>query len=74
MVAACIAMLVICVRFDHAWLLLLPALLPIVDLAPWTGWLTFEEFDIFVLGAAAGAWLRHGWMPGLSAPAHPSRV
>ena len=74
MMAACLFALVICVRFDHAWLLLLPALLPIVDLAPWTGWLTFEEFDILVLGAAAGAWLRHGWAPGVSAPARPSKL
>ncbi|MBA3033155.1 MAG: hypothetical protein KKF85_08135 [Gammaproteobacteria bacterium] len=55
-----IAML-LCALIPHVWLLLLPALLPIVDLAPWTGWLTFEEFDILVLGAAAGAWLHHGW-------------
>lgn len=72
MMAGCIVALAICLRFDHAWLLLLPALLPIVDLAPWTGWLTFEEFDILVLGAAAGAWLRHGWAPGASAPARNS--
>ncbi len=39
-----------------AWLFVLPALLPIVDLAPWTGWLIVEEFDILVLGAAAGAY------------------
>jgi hypothetical protein len=72
MMAGCLVALIICTRFDHAWLLLLPALLPIVDLAPWTGWLSFEEFDILVLGAAAGAWLRHGWKPGASAPSRPS--
>lgn len=74
MMAACLVVLIICIRFDHAWLLVLPALLPIVDLAPWTGWLTFEEFDVLVLGAAAGAWLRHGWAPGVSAPARPSKL
>lgn len=74
MTAGCLITLVICLRFDHAWLLLLPALLPVVDLAPWTGWLTFEEFDILVLGAAAGAWLRHGWAPGVSARARSSRL
>jgi hypothetical protein len=72
MLAACLIVLVICVRFDHAWLLLLPALLPIVDLAPWTGWLSFEEFDVIALGAASGAWLRHGWAPGATAPARTS--
>ena len=39
-----------------AWLFVVPALLPIIDLAPWTGWLIVEEFDILVLGAAAGAY------------------
>ena len=39
-----------------AWLLVVPALLPIIDLAPWTGWLIVEEFDMLVLGAAAGAY------------------
>ncbi len=72
MMAACLVVLVICVRFDHVWLLLLPTLLPIVDLAPWTGWLSFEEFDVIALGAASGAWLRHGWAPGAAAPARTS--
>lgn len=34
------------------------ALLPLVDLAPWTGWLTFEEFDLILLAMAGGAYLR----------------
>ncbi len=72
MMAACMFVLIICIRFDHAWLLLLPALLPIVDLAPWTGWLSFEEFDVIALGAASGAWLRHGWAPGAASPARTS--
>jgi hypothetical protein len=57
----CAAAAALCFGLQGAWLFLLPALLPIVDLAPWTGWLTFEEFDILVLGAAAGAHLRHAW-------------
>jgi len=40
----------------NMWLMIVPALLPIVDLAPWTGWLIVEEFDLLVLGAAAGAY------------------
>ncbi len=39
-----------------AWLFIVPALLPIIDFAPWTGWLIVEEFDILLLGAAAGAY------------------
>ena len=44
-----------------AWLFVVPALLPIVDLAQWTGWLVVEEFDILVLGAAAGAYAAIAW-------------
>ncbi|MCC6198357.1 MAG: hypothetical protein IT518_28230 [Burkholderiales bacterium] len=41
-----------------AWLPLfaVPALLPVVDLAPWTGWIAVEEFDLLVLGALAGGY------------------
>ena len=42
----------------HWWLLLLPALLPVIGLAPWTGWITFEEQDMLVLAAAAGGYAR----------------
>jgi len=46
-------------------------LLPVIDLAPWTGWLIVEEFDILVLGAAAGGYaslaLRRGTRGGMSA-------
>ncbi|MFZ3287624.1 MAG: hypothetical protein WA191_12345, partial [Telluria sp.] len=39
------------------WLALLPALLPVLDLAPWTGWFFLEEIDLFLLmSAAAGYW------------------
>ena len=38
------------------WVYVVPALLPVIDLAPWSGWLIVEEFDILVLGAAAGAY------------------
>ena len=74
MITTCIVVMAICLRFDNVWLLLLPALLPVVDLAPWTGWLTFEEFDALALSAASGAWLRHAWAPGITAPARPSRL
>jgi len=54
-----------------AWLFVVPALLPVIDLAPWTGWLVVEEFDILVLGAAAGGYaslaLRRGIRGGMSA-------
>src|SRR4051812_24699819 len=35
-------------------LTILPAVLPICGFASWTGWITFEEFDLAVLGAIVG--------------------
>jgi hypothetical protein len=34
------------------------ALLPVLGLAPWTGWLVVEEFDALLLAVAAGALMR----------------
>ena len=45
-------------RWPMLWLLLLPAVLPVLDLAPWTGWLLFDEFDILILGTVAVALVR----------------
>lgn len=36
-------------RYPSAWLVLIPALLPISNLAPWTGRLFFTELDFLVL-------------------------
>lgn len=60
-VFACLAATVFCFVVANGWLLLLPALLPVVDLSPWTGWISIEEFDIVVLGAVAGTYLRSIW-------------
>ena len=45
------------------WLLLLPALWPIVDLAPWTGWIHATESDALVLAVIAGVGFRHAIKP-----------
>ena len=45
-------------RWPGAWLLGLPALLPVANLSPWTGALMFDESDLLVLGAAAGGYAR----------------
>lgn len=45
------------------WLLLLPALWPIVDLAPWTGWIHATESDALVLAVIAGVGFRHAVKP-----------
>lgn len=39
------------------WPLLLLVLMPVVGFAPWTGWITFEEFDLLILALAAGGYL-----------------
>jgi hypothetical protein len=53
-----VAASVACTRWPAAWLTALPALLPISGLAPWTGWLTFEEWDLMVMAAATGGYAR----------------
>lgn len=42
----------------QSWLFFIPAILPIADLAPWSGWLYFEELDFFVLVTIAAGYLR----------------
>lgn len=44
--------------WQHLWLIALPALLPVLGFAPWTGWITFEEVDILIFVVAAGGYLR----------------
>ena len=44
-------------RYPLALLVALPAALPVIDFAPWTGRIVFEEWDMVVLGAAAGGYL-----------------
>ncbi len=44
-------------RYPHAWLILTPALLPVLDLAPWSGRFFFDEFDlVLLLTLAVGYW------------------
>ena len=58
-IAIFIATALLSFRFPCAWPTFLPALLPVIGFAPWTGWITFEELDLLVLAVAAGgyAWL-----------------
>lgn len=63
----------ILMRHGSAWLVLLPALLPLLDLAPWSGRFFVTEFDLLVLATAAigyarntgGAPVRIGALPAL---------
>lgn len=43
------------------WLWMVPAGLPVLDFAPWTGGLVIEEFDLLVLGVAAALHARAAW-------------
>jgi hypothetical protein len=45
-------------RFPQAWLVVVPAVLPSFDLAPWTGWVAVEEPDFFALVTIAVLALR----------------
>lgn len=36
-------------KYPTAWLFVVPALLPVFDLAPWTGRFFFDEFDVLIL-------------------------
>jgi len=41
------------VYFPYLWLVAIPALLPIMDFAPWTGRFFFDEFDLVILTTLA---------------------
>jgi len=56
------------------WLVVIPAVIPLVGFAPWSGWLTFEELDILALGAAAGAYARATFGAGARADAATAGV
>jgi len=46
-------------RYPASWLVVVPALLPLIGFAPWTGWITFEELDLLILAVATGGYARH---------------
>lgn len=51
-------------RFPDAWLLALPAALPVFDLAPFTGRLLLDELDLLVLTTLmVGVWQASGQAP-----------
>jgi len=45
------------------WLLFVPALLPVLDFTPWTGWFFVEDLDLLLLVCAAVAYWRLGDQP-----------
>ncbi|MBC7680898.1 MAG: hypothetical protein H7172_01070 [Ferruginibacter sp.] len=46
-----------------AWLFAVPACLPFLNFAPWTGWLVFEEFDLLLLAVLAAGYFRLARLP-----------
>ncbi len=55
---------------SRAWLFALPALFPVLNFFPWTGWWLFDESDLLVLAIVAGGYARWAWQGrvGLSPP------
>ncbi|MGE5027575.1 MAG: VanZ family protein, partial [Betaproteobacteria bacterium] len=44
-------------RFPRLWLIAVPALVPVLDLSPWSGWIFLDELDLVVLTTVAvGLW------------------
>jgi VanZ family protein len=44
-------------RFPRLWLIAVPALVPVLDLAPWSGWMFLDELDLVILATVAvGLW------------------
>jgi len=56
------------------WLAIVPAALPVLDFAPWTGWYFIDELDLLLLATCAAGYLRYGKeqptrLPGLATAA-----
>lgn len=54
-------------RYPQAWLVLVPALLPVLDLAPWSGRFFFDEFDLMLLLTLAVGY----WHVSIASPGKP---
>ena len=66
---AFLALVGILLRSSSAGVVSLPAVLPVLSLAPWTGWRVVDEFDLFVLAVVAAGYWRAG---RARRPARPS--
>ena len=62
--AAFTAWVLVAARCRGLWLFVLPAMLPLMNFSPWTGWLGFEEFDLVVVGLIAAGLRRLAWEAG----------
>ena len=67
--AGLLAYLILLWRFPSAWLVVVPTLLPLLDLTPWSGRIFFNELDLVLLATVAGGlWAKEG---GGGAVGHP---
>ncbi len=55
--------------WSRLWLVALPALLPLIALAPWSGWLIVEEWDLLLLACVGGAYARAAFARPAAGPA-----
>lgn len=53
------------------WLFAVPAALPLLSFAPWTGWVVFDEFDLLLCSVVAGGYARRAWIQGSTRGADP---
>ena len=51
--ALCLLWLAVASRWPRLWLIVVPAGMPCLSLAPWTGWIAADETDLLVLAALA---------------------
>lgn len=58
-----VALAALAARFWLQTPLILLGLLPLLGLAPWSGWITFEEMDLLALAMCAGGYLAWGARP-----------
>ena len=56
--AGVVAALAACLWWQSLWLFLIPASLPWLNFAPWTGWILIEEFDLLLLTVLAAGYAR----------------
>lgn len=57
------AAVVVALWLPGIWLFAVPACLPFLNFAPWTGWLIFDEFDLLLLAVLAAGYLRLARLP-----------
>lgn len=46
-------------RWPSCWPFMVPACLPAASLAPWTGWIVFDEFDLVILATLSAGFASH---------------